>query len=43
MNDETREMASASIDEATAAREAVEGRKLTIDQAVTLALDTLSE
>jgi hypothetical protein len=43
MNDETREMASASIDEATAAREAVEGRKLTIDQAVTLALDTLAE
>jgi hypothetical protein len=38
-----REMASASIDEATAVREAVEGRKLTIDQPATLALDTLSQ
>jgi len=43
MNNATREMASASIDEATAVREAVEGRKLTIDQAATLALDTLSQ
>ena len=43
MNNVTREMASSSIDEATASRETEEGRKLTIDQAVTLALDTLPQ
>jgi hypothetical protein len=42
MNSGTREMARSSIDKATAAREAEEGSSLTIDQAVALALDSLS-
>jgi hypothetical protein len=41
MNEATLEMARSSIDEATALREADAGRKLSVDQAVTLALDTL--
>ena len=41
MNNRTREMARRSIDEATAGREEEEGRKLTVDQAVTLALGLL--
>jgi predicted ATPase len=41
MNDRTREMARPSIDDATAAAAAEEGRKLTVDQAVTLALHVL--
>jgi hypothetical protein len=42
MNSGTREMVRSSIDAATAAREAEEGRRLTIDQAVAISLDTLS-
>ena len=41
MNDRTRELVRAMIDEAAAAAEAEEGRRLTVDQAVTLALDAL--
>ena len=41
MNDRTRELVRAMFDEATAAAEAEEGRRLTVDQAVTLALDAL--
>jgi len=42
MNSGTREMVRSSIDAATAARQAEEGRRLTIDQAVAISLDTLS-
>jgi predicted ATPase len=41
MNDLTRELVGSSIDEATAASEAEEGRKLSVDDAVALALDNL--
>jgi predicted ATPase/class 3 adenylate cyclase len=40
-NDETLEMARSQIDHATAARAAEGGRRLTVDEAVSLALDTL--
>jgi tetratricopeptide (TPR) repeat protein len=41
MNDETMEMVRSTIDKATAARAIEEGRNLTVDEAVTLALDVL--
>jgi predicted ATPase/class 3 adenylate cyclase len=41
MNDETRGMVLRSLDEATAAREVEEGRKLSVDEAVELALSLL--
>jgi predicted ATPase len=41
MNDRTRELIGWTVDEAAAAREADAGRKLTVDEAVTLALDAL--
>jgi non-specific serine/threonine protein kinase len=41
MNDQTRAIVSASIDEATETAATEEGRKLTVDQAVTLALEVL--
>jgi tetratricopeptide (TPR) repeat protein len=41
MNDQTREMVSSSIDDEEAAAATEDGRKLTVDQAVTLALDSL--
>jgi predicted ATPase len=42
MNDRTREMVSSSIDEPTATASTDEGRRLTVDQAVTLALGLLN-
>ena len=41
MNDRTRELVRGMFDEAAGAAEAEEGRRLTVDQAVTLALDAL--
>lgn len=41
MNNRTRELVGSSIDEATAACAAEEGRKLTVDEAVTVALNLL--
>ena len=41
MNEQTREMVRPLVDEATAALADAEGRKLTVDQAVTLALALL--
>jgi predicted ATPase len=42
MNEQTLEMARSSVDEATAAAATEEGRKLTVDEAVELALATLT-
>jgi predicted ATPase len=41
MNDRTRELIGTTVDEETTARANEEGRKLTVDEAVTLALDLL--
>ena len=42
MNEQTRAIAGSALDEAEVSTATEEGRKLTIDQAVKLALDTLS-
>jgi hypothetical protein len=41
MNEETRTIVGPSLDEAAAAKARGEGRKLTVDEAVALALDSL--
>lgn len=43
MNDRTRELIGSMVDGATAARAKDEGRKLTVDEAVTVALDLLRQ